>query len=227
MDYEKQLQDANELLAKTKNVKVDLNNRDKYKKQVAEIRATINKLNDDKKALKRRTMAPYKTVETNVMAIIKTYRKADTNIRSQIKILDDADQDKTKSQILKLWNCTVTNYLYMWPFDDWWDNCYLSFGPSKVYQYMINWLDARDRDLRKMSNLPNRKDVWAEYITCYDFKVAVERAARRAKYKAAVEEAKQQTALKCGGIVVYNGDDLEVLKMFCKSHNINFSEIEG
>lgn len=225
-----------ELLADhIQNVEVTENNVKESKKLLAAVNSEVKKLDSQRIQIKNEMLVPYQSFETQVKEIVKIVKDADESVRMQVRELEEAERDKKKEAIKRLFNKRIQMYEFknLFTFDDFLEPKYLNktMSMNKVETSMINWLTKIDDDLVAIEKMDYNDEILAEYQCCQSLAISVKRVQDRHEQveknkKVTYNEQAKKVSKSSFVFTLKNEKDAKLVEMFMETNNIKFEKVE-
>lgn len=174
------------------------------KKIVAEAHKVADKLNEQRKAVKRELMAPVKAFEDQVKVLTTIIDDAERDVRIQIRALDEKERDEKKKAIKELWSKRIELYdvkHFDNAFESWLEPKHLnkSVSMKAVEDDMTAWLEKTQADLDVINLMDAKSEILPFYGTCFNLTASLaslEAKKQREKAAKEAEEAMNKEAKK-------------------------------
>lgn len=225
-----------ELLADhIQNVEVTEDNVKESKNLLAAVNNEVKKLDNQRIQIKNEMLVPYQSFESQVKEIVKIVKDADEKVRMQVRELEEAERDKKKETIRRLFDKRIQMYEFknLFTFDDFLEPKHLNktMSMNKVETAMINWLTKIDDDLAAIEKMDYNDEIIAEYQSCQSLAISVKRVQDRheqvAKNKKVTYNEQAKKVSKSSFVfTLKNEKDAKLVEMFMETNNIKFEKVE-
>ena len=142
--YEEWKKYLDETLKGAKNEVIDPNALKATQGRLAELRKVKKAINDERLAKEREYMQPFLTAKGQIADLITSLDEAITNLDSQVKAIQTAEDEKKKTEIEATWqlkHCGFTTFDKIWN-ERWLNQSYTIEKVSKEMDELIAKLDA-------------------------------------------------------------------------------------
>lgn len=175
--YDTLIQQATQVAEYIDNVQLTDENVAECKQIVADARKSINKLDDQRKAIKRYINEPYEKFNEQCKDIQKIVSDSENALRKKINAYDESIREAKKEELQKIWNTrapkwSCSNFV---TFDKWLTPQHLnkSMSMDKCEQDMVNFLQSKEQDVHAIETMSNADEIMVEYQDCLDLTTAV------------------------------------------------------
>lgn len=168
--YDKLMNEASQVAKFLKQMEVNEENVKEAKKIRASANKAINKLQDERKKIKKELLKPYEEFNTQIQEIAKVVDEANLHVDSQIKELEEKERDQKLNEINEIWNNQVLTFEYesLIKFEQFMKNEYLNktYSLNKVEVELSEWFEKvkKDIDFLKSKN----EEYVVEYLNTFD-----------------------------------------------------------
>lgn len=227
-DYERIRQEALKLAQNIEQVEVNEENVQFSKKMLAAVNKRLKEMDTKRIAVKKEMLKPYENFESQVKEITAIVKHAEILVREQVRNLEEKERDEKRLLIKEIFNKRIKQYDFgeWFTFDMFLQSKHLNKTTSMtvVESDMVEWLEKIHADLAAIELLPNKLDVFTEYINVRDLSKAIHIVKQREDVKKEVEKVvkpKPKNTVEKWCITVNERDAL-TLEMFMKHMKINY-----
>lgn len=232
-EYEKVKQQAIALAVQIAEVEVSEDNIKQSKKLLAAVNKRLKELEDKRITIKKVMLEPYQLFEDQVKEITKIVRDADTEVRNQVRYLEEFERLQKEEAIKEIFEKRKNHYALgkMIAFEDFLQPKYLNKTASltAIENEMVAFFERTDADLKVIETMPAAQDLLSAYLVTFNLTAAIAQVNDQNKLKAAVEASgalKKPAADKIAYLVsvtVYNQKELKLLEMLLKENDYEFT----
>lgn len=227
-DYETIKNQATILAAHMEAVEVTEENIKHNKKLLAQVNKVIKEIDSGRIEIKKQMLASYEQFENEVKEITRIVKQADNTIRQQIRTLEEIERDEKREVIRELFNKRIKQYDFekWFTFEHFLQSKHLNKTTSmtSIENDMVEWLEKIHTDLAAIELLPNKLDVFTEYVNIRDLSKAIHIVKQREDLKKEAQKVvkpKPKNTVEKWSITVNERDAL-TLEMFMKHMNIKY-----
>lgn len=225
-EYELFKAQATELSGFISSIEVNDENIKLTKKVIAKVNKQVKALEDHRIAIKKEVLIPYDTFEKQVKEIVGIVKDADTLVRSQIRELEEIERSNKAQLVEEIWDDRYSMYDFEFlKLDDFLTPQHLNKSTTmkSIEADMVTFLEKVNQDLGVIAGLPNKLEVFREYIETLDLSEAMrlvqEHDERQSKAEVIINENidKLEYSFK-----VFSSEDMELTKSLLTKSNIVF-----
>ena len=203
VEYEKVFSDVERLTEAMKDVEVTEDNVKETKRLLARVRKELERVEDERKEVKKRVLEPYNELENKVKTIRNMVEDADSTVRKQVRELEELQRQERWEYIQDLYNSYETSYQPVASWYNW--ELFLDKTPrsisnkstskSTVREHILNWFNQYKADMEKIHQL--NLSMEEENLVIFNYKHSLdidESIERFVEYKAEAERIAQEQA---------------------------------
>ena len=233
-DYQRIKREAEDLAEQIKTVEVNEENVKQSKKLLAVVNKRLKELEDTRIGIKKSMLEPYQLFEEQVKEIVGIVKEADSEVREQVKLLEEFDRIEKEDAIKEIWEKRILHYSFggLIPFEDF--ACPKHFNKTTsidtVEKEMVTFLEQTQKDINVIKTMENAKEILSAYLGRYDLAEAIaivteqvtrekeiEKKAKALEKANAKEEEKQTFSIK-----LFDEKDFKLVEMFMKQNKISY-----
>lgn len=226
--FEDYMQAAGEVAAFITAIDVSEDTIQSAKKALAAARKIVDKLETQRKAVKREVMKPYDTFADQVAEISGVINGANRALAEKVRTLDQMERDAKEEELRKIWNKRINQYsisdFYPDSFKLWITPQHLnkSMSMKAAEQDMIDWLEKTETDYQAARSLG--EEVETEYIQCLNLTEAISAVKAREQIREQIQEAREEEepAEDKWSFIVIGEKDAKLTEMLLNVNNIEF-----
>ncbi|MDN6627113.1 MAG: DUF1351 domain-containing protein [Pisciglobus halotolerans] len=225
---------ALDLSSMMKSVEVTNDNLKKSKQLLAAVRKEVNKLNDQRKKVKKDLLKPYEDLDTKVKEINMIVQESEQTIRQQVRQLEEQERQDKRDYIESIFNKRMRQYDFgeLMGFDKFIKSSHLNKSTSlaKIEEEMVEWLTKTETNLDYIRQAEYGMEIIAEYQKSQDVIKSIKSVEERHKVikemERKVEQTTQQSRTKKPTVVIELVDekDAKLVEMFMKQEGIDYSK---
>lgn len=197
------------------------------KKLVAELRKRTDGLNDMRIAIKKKLDEPYNEFKAKIDEIIAVVKAGEDFVRQQEREFEELEREEKRQKLEVIFNKRARTYEELVEleitFEKFFKPSYLTktMTIDKVEKEMVDWFEAKKRDVGVVKAMVNAPEIMAEYVKHQDLAKAIETVQQRYAETEKIEKIIQKD--KTDFIIhLYNKNDYETVIKFIKNNNIQF-----
>lgn len=229
-------QQAMDLADHIANVKVDEENIKQSKKLLAAVNKSVKELEDRRITIKKVMLQPYDHFEAQVKEIVGIVKSADQLLRDQVKDLEEMERQDKQAILEDLWIRRIGLYSFkdLFSFMDFLKPKHLNktITIDAVEKEMVEFLEAINKDLAVINDLPNADSILSHYTETKDLAAALAMESQAQKRLEQVQASKALAAKKVINVdrydfTVFEEKDYKLVCMFMESNKINYETCKG
>lgn len=170
-NYNEVLNQATELAEHISQLEVTEENIKNTKKMLATVNKRVNELEDSRKSVKKQLLAPYEAFEKQVKEIVSVVKEADTMVRNQVKMMEEAERDSKYNKIVHLFYRRLELYPSLdelFNADHFIENRHLNktMTMTKVEEEMVQFFVQTNQAVSLIRDLEDADEILVEYVKC-------------------------------------------------------------
>ena len=233
--YENIKHQAIELADKIAAVEVTDNNIKHSKKLLAAVNKRLKELEDKRISIKKMMLEPYQTFENQVKEIVAIVKTADSEIREQVKHLEEAERIEKRAAIEEIFKKRKKHYILgeLIKFVEFLQPKHLNKSTSieSIEKEMTEFFEKITVDYNVIKSMNNADEILSVYIGNYDLAKALALTNEKEALKAALNDAGALTQVEATNttyfIILHDEKDFILTKLLLDQHNIQYAEKEG
>lgn len=223
--YEEYLEKANAIAAYIGTLEVNEENIKETKHTLAEARKLTDRLTNERIRMKKDILQNFTTFEDQVKAIVTVIDKADKELRTKVKELEEAEREEKKNRIREIWDKRMAvspEIIKVIPdaFDRWLSPKHLNKStPMKTVEAeMTEWIRKTSADVETVSSMGE------EYVAAYSKTGDLSKAINEVKmWQESIELAKDvmsEQQIEMAVFTVYGTKDIALTERLLKENEI-------
>ena len=229
--YKDILANATKLANEISNIIVSEDTIKTSKKTVADLKKTVNILEDKRKEIKKSILLPYNSFEAQVKEIVAVINGADTIVRNQIRELEEEERDEKEAEIEEMFYDKLAYYSFaaLVNYRQFLRNEHLNktFSMKKVENEIVEWLEKRKTDFEYINSVDNKEEVYNEYLKSFDVVNAVNIVTQRHKEIEEIETVVNENIeedTKLYIFIIDNEKDAKLAEMLMNENKIQYKK---
>ena len=201
------------------------------KKIVADLKKTVNVLEDKRKEIKKSILIPYNSFEQQVKEIVSVINGADTIVRTQIRELEEKERDDKEDEIEELFSEKVSNYSFkeFVMFKHFLKNEHLNKTVSmkKIDSELVEWLEKRKSDFEYINTVEHKEEVYNEYLKSFDVVSSINIVTQRHKEIENIETLVNENIEEDSKLYIFiieNEKDAALTELLMKENKIQYKK---
>ena len=221
--YETCMKKAHEVADYIGGIELTEDNVQEVKQTLANSRKVVNALEDRRIAIKKQILEPYRTLELQIKSITQVVDDADSNLRSQVREMEEKDRARKQTELEDIWNKRIALYAFNKyidnAFEKWLQPEYLNKTTSfkKAEDEMVTWMERVEKDIAAVLAMSDSKEIMAEYSNTLDLAGSIEAVKRQAEYKKKVFTAEDEATF-----IIKGKANIKLVEMLLKENSINY-----
>lgn len=235
-EYEKVKEQALKLASNIETVEVNEDNIKESKKLLAAVNKRLKELEDKRISIKKEMLEPYQLFEDQVKEIVTIVKNADSEVRKQVKYLEEFERLEKELVVEELFNKRKKQYSALdalIQFENFLQPKHLNKSTSiqSIEKEVVEFLEKISAEYEAIKLMPNADDVLSAYIGCFDLPKALSHVNEQNQLKRQIDKLitpKKSTApTKTFVMVVYDEKDLKLITLFAEQNEIKFDIKDG
>ena len=223
--YKKQAQLIAEQIGTTE---VTEENIKEVKQLLADARKVSDGLSRRRIDIKKEILTQYEVFEAQVKDLASIIDTADSELRTKLRLLENAERDRKLKEIEELWGKRIGSYqigtLSDRAFDMWLDPKMLNKStPMKVVETdMVEWLEDSEKAINTLKSMDD--EFLVEYLGCFNLMDAINAVNARREIKAKVTETKDEDTREKAIFIVYGKKDIKLTETLLSENEIEYTK---
>ena len=231
--YEELLIQANHIAEKVSSIEVTEDNVKESKKTIANVRKSVKRLDERRIAIKKAILEPYEELNDKVKTIQDVLNKADEQVRSQIREMEEKERDEKEQRLHEQWNKRITAYdnAKIMSFEDWITPKHLnktySFGQAE--DSMVDFLEKCERDIQVLREMQHSEELVSMYRETLDVSLAIsivnKRYAEMEEIRNSLQtDEEEETREKVAVFKITGEKDIHFVELLLTENKINYKK---
>lgn len=231
--YAALLEQANQIAEKVSSIEVTEDNVKESKKTIANVKKSVKRLDDRRIEIKKAILEPYEELNKKVKSIQDVLNKADEQVRSQIREMEEKERDEKEQRLHEQWDKRITAYdnAKIMSFEDWLTPQHLnktySFGQAE--DSMVDFLEKCERDIQVLREMQHSEELVSIYRQALDVSLAISTVKNRHIEMEEIrnslqadeeEETKEQVAV----FEIVGVKDIRIVELLLKGNKISYKK---